>query len=246
MDYERMYTMKKGLFTQGTNYGNAFIKPDKFGPMFDPNDPGGDITPPQGDPTPQGDPVPPAFDPSNLSPEMQAFVDKERTRAAKTAAKNARTQLEGDDEFLTSMRERIEREQNLTVEEKMAARDLEIKQREDAILLRENNLLTVKSLMDGGIASEEADKLASLLTTTDADASTENVENFLALFDKALTTGVEKMKQELLKNGHQLHSSGSNVGGYQAQYDQAKKDKNTAAMIKIKREAFEKEKLVLN
>ena len=187
------------------------------------------------DPTPTPDPAPVAFDPKTLSPEALSYIDQQRTNASKSAAVNAKNKLMKDESFLTSLKEQIEIDQNLTVEEKMRLKELDFVQKAEKLTLRENTLSTTKSLLEHGMTSESADALASLLTTTDADISVKNVDTFTTLFDEALRVSTEKATQDLLQNGHVINTNGNKgSASFQEQYAAATVAKNFSEQIRIK------------
>lgn len=196
-----------------------------------------------GEPNPVVDPVvdPVAFDPKNLSPEMATFLDQERTRASKTAADNARKKLMQDESFRTEIRTELEKSQEMTIEEKMAQKEAALLAQEATLALRENTLVTTKSLLEHGIDGENADALASILTTADKEVSVSNVDTFAKLFDAALTASTEKATQALLQNGNPITTNGTDgAPSYQQQYQSAVTSKNFSEQVRIKTEAASK------
>lgn len=191
---------------------------------------------PSGDPTPEAV----AFDPNNISPEVQKYVDQQRTQASKSAAANARKKLMQDESFREQIQQEIEAAQNLTVEEKIQQREAEIQKKVDELSVRENSLTTTKSLLEHGITGEDADALAQILTTADSEVSVNNVETFTRLFDEAVKASTEKMKQELLQNGHTVTTNGGKgTPSYQDRYNSAKEAGNFSEQIRVKTEAAE-------
>lgn len=194
-----------------------------------------------GDETPVVDPPadPKPFDPSSLSAEAKAYVDKQRTNASKTAAKNAREKLMNDDSFISSIRQRIEEENALSVEEKLQQEKDSLNKRENELLLKENTIVTVGSLMEHGMSKEQADNLATVLTVTDGKISASNVDTFLTIFDDAVKAAVTAREQQLIQNGYNLNQgNSSNAKGIKEQYAEAVNNKDTRAQIRLKREAL--------
>ena len=55
-----------------------------------------------------------------LTPELQAYIDQERTKASKSAYANAEKKLRKDANFINDIRHAIEEEARLSGEEKLA------------------------------------------------------------------------------------------------------------------------------
>lgn len=198
---------------------------------------GGGGTDPNVDSNQNTDPKP--FDPSTLDPEVQRYIDQQRTNASKSAAKNARDKLMKDKSFRDSIAEDVKKQQEKTVEELIQERELEIQQKADEIAVRENKLTTVRSLLDHSITGDDADALASILTSADPELTAKNVDTFTKLFDQALKSSTEKAKQDLLQNGHVVVTNGGKgAATWTEKYAEAKKAGNTMAQVRIKREAL--------
>lgn len=192
----------------------------------------------EGDPNPE-DKEPKPFDPKDLSPEALRYLDQQRTQASKTASEKARAKLESDPEFVRTMRERIEAENNLTLEEKLAEKNKEISEREALINIRDNKITVKEKLITSGISadSEGFEALLETVTTSDQAQSLKNAETIVSIMDKIIKTSVDKAKTELLQGGFNINTGDGKSSSWQQQYDDAKKAGNTALVISLKRKA---------
>ena len=195
---------------------------------------------------PVDDPIP--FDPTTLSPEALAYMtaeaDKRATNASKTAAENAKKKLMVDEEFRSTLKVEIEKNNNLTVQEKMDAqlKDLEASKLDLAVQM---NKLNVKNkLIESGMKLESIADVIDVLVNADPEQSIKNTDAFVKTLETLTSERVEKAKQELLQGGLDLSHGNKGAKGYQEQYTEYVKAGRTADAIAVKQKAFS-EKIVV-
>lgn len=141
-----------------------------------------------------GEPTP--FDPTTLSPEALAWVDRQRTNASKTARKNAKEELLKDPEVLKD----IERRANMTAEEKIKLQEdiLIAKQRE--IALKENSFIVRDAISGLGLDHDAQSYITNLLVKEDADITGKETKLFVDTFDKLVNAKVDAIIKEKYKD----------------------------------------------
>jgi len=211
---------------------NPFMYPDGA-------DAGGDTGASEG--VDQGGEEKKAFDPSALDPEVQKYIDQQRTQASKTARDNARKKLMNDPDFRNNIRDEIQREENLTAEEKLLEQQKLLEESERKLTLRQNKLEAKERLVTSGLTGlDDIDGILDAVTTTDPEITLSNVDGFIEAVEKIVIARVTKEKQALLQNGYEVKTGTKGAKTLQSQYDEAVKNKDTMAKIRIKREAVEK------
>lgn len=207
--------------------------PEPIAPTLDPP-----ATPPTTPPTPPG---PQPLDPANLPPEVQAIIDRERTQASKTARANALKDAATDPQIQAAVRAQLEKEAQMTADDRVAEKERELDQKQVALDIRTNTVAVESMLITNGIEKKAAVELAAALATADETASTAKATAFLTSFKAAVDAQVTTIKNELLANG----GAPNNPGGgqptseeqYQAQYKAATEAGQTAVALSIQRRA---------
>ena len=181
------------------------------------------------------------FDPTTLSPEIQKYIDQQRTNASKTSAENARKKAITDPEIVKSIREQVEKEANQTVEEKNIQREKDLLETEQRLSIRQNKLDAKERLVTSGFNGLESDSILDVIATSDSEITLANTDMLIDAIGTIVAARVAKEKETLLQGGFDVQSGGSDTTKtLQMQYDEAKKNNNTLSKIKIKREAMNK------
>lgn len=181
------------------------------------------------------------FDPKALSPEVQKYIDQQRTTASKTAAENARKKALTDPEIVKSIREQVELEATQTAEEKNIQREKILLETEQKLSIRQNKLDAKERLVTSGFNGLESDSILDVIATSDAEITLANTDMLIEAIGNIVTVRVAKEKETLLQGGFDVQvGNGDTTKTLQSQYDEAKKSNNTLAKIKIKRQAMSK------
>ena len=125
----------------------------------------------------------------DLTPEVQKYIDQERTRASKTATEKALK----DPKLIAIAKAQALAEANMTAEEKMAKMVADIS-------LRENKLDAKDLLRTGGVAEDAIESILDMLVSDNKEQSIANTENFLKNFKSAVDSAVSTKLQTNLKN----------------------------------------------
>jgi len=126
---------------------------------------------------------------SELSPEIQRFIDQERTKASKTARENAVK----DPTVIAKVKQEVEQEATLSAEEKYAKKLSELS-------IYENKLEATEKLRDTGLNGEDISQVIDLLVSSDKDKTLLNTQKFIDVFKLAVEKNVSVKMQENLKN----------------------------------------------
>lgn len=166
--------------------------------------------------------------PEELRASVQSMVDRERSNASITARKNAELALASDEKFLAGLepkiREKIEKENNLTLEQKQQEFQKSLNDRENTIKLKENTLSAKSQLISGGYGLEESDVEEALKLIVDSD---ENVtKSKLDAFIKVLQPMAKKMAQTEINKQLKTYDNPQTKGptGGQTEAEQIKKE----------------------
>jgi len=182
-----------------------------------------------------------AFDPKTLSPEVQKYIDQQRTTASKTAAENARKKALTDPEIVKSIREQVELEATQTAEEKNIQREKILLETEQKLSIRQNKLDAKERLVTSGFNGLESDSILDVIATSNSETTLANTDMLIEAIGNIVTARVAKEKETLLQGGFDVQvGNGDTTKTLQSQYDEAKKNNNTLAKIKIKRQAMSK------
>lgn len=137
-------------------------------------------------------------------PTVQTFTQAELDRRVRQASDTARANA------INEMREQIRAE--LEAEAKMSAEELAKKQLEKerevieaerkANAREKNTLVAERKFVSAkfDVENEEVKSLIHNLVSDDTDKTAKNVEDFLNIYNQALQNGIQKEKEELLKN----------------------------------------------
>lgn len=128
----------------------------------------------------------------DLDPEIQRFIDQERTSASRTSRERALRDAVNDPEIEKAIRERIIREDSMTLDEKLVTR-------EKAIALRENRLEAREKLVEAGLVGDELTDVLELLVTDDLNDTMSRAEIFVTTFNEAVAKATEAKTRELVK-----------------------------------------------
>lgn len=192
------------------------------------------------------------FDPSTLSEEALAYInselDRARTQASKTARKNALKDASDDPDVVAAIRERIEEEARLSVEERLdkqrkelEAQRLTIEQEKQEAAKLHNRFEAKAKLLENGVPKEDIDYYCDLLTTADAEATHAAVDAFVEKFNATIGAVETRIKTEINATTP-TPSNGGDVNGADlvARYETAMKSGDTVSVVAITREAAEK------
>lgn len=180
------------------------------------------------------------IDPDNLPADVQAIIDRERTKASQTARANALKDAAKDPKIQAQVRAALEEEARMTADERVAQKERELEQKQLEIDVRRNTLTVESMLIGDGIEKESAIALAAALATADEKLSTKQAEAFIASFRTAVDTQVTALKNELLANGaapKKGDAAPSTEEQYKAAYKEATEKGDIAQAISIQRRA---------
>jgi len=125
---------------------------------------------------------------SELSPEIQKFIDQQRTKASDTARKNA----VNDPSLREQIRLQAEADAQLTVEQKLELRTAELDK-------RDNELTARKILMNGGLAGEDLEDALLFVVNNDATKTLELSEKYINSMNRRVDTATELKVASLIK-----------------------------------------------
>ena len=149
------------------------------------------------------------FDPSTLSPEALAYVDRERTRASQTARANARKELMKDESFLNEVRQGMQTQVQQTVEEQ---NQMQIKALTRKLAVSEVS----RVLSDANLPSDQLESYVNMFVTDDIDKSVELASNFVSLFNTSLQNAKEAQQISAVQNMTTPQSAVATVSEQQA------------------------------
>lgn len=128
----------------------------------------------------------------DLDPEVQKFVDRERTQASKTAREKAMRDALGNDDIRNAIKAELEAEATLTAEQKLERRNKELD-------LKANRVDAREKLVQGGLVGEDLNEALELVVTEDSEATIAKVNKFLELVNRAVSSETEKLNRESLR-----------------------------------------------
>ena len=180
------------------------------------------------------------FDPSTLSPEAMAWVDRQRTQASQTARANARKDLMKDESFLAEVRNTMQPQVQRTVEEQTNEKITSLTRRLAAS--------EVKSVLTaGGIPADKIQECVDMFAGDDIDESVRKASNFVSMLTTSVQSMVDAQQQQAVRNMPTPQTSATSVSEQQAlqsRLDEARKNTNFRArdvlISSIIREASEK------
>ena len=180
------------------------------------------------------------FDPSTLSPEALAWVDRQRTQASQTARANARRDLMKDESFLNEVRQTMQTQVQQTVEQQMQSQISQLNRR---VATSE----VTRILSGAKIPTEQMPTYIELFVNDDIDASIQKATNFVSAFTTSLQSMQEAQQQSDIRNMTTPPTASNSVSeqqALQARLDEARKNINFRArdvlISSIMREASEK------
>ena len=175
----------------------------------------------------------------DLTPELQAYIDQERTKASKSAYANAEKKLRKDKEFVGSIRSQLEEEARLTGEEKLA-KERELFAQEQAQFKRQRNQFQVERVLGGaGFEAEQIEKFSKFLVHEDEEQTLTQVNDFLTTYRSTFEQQLAVQKKELLK-ATPTPTNGENVSReahYIAMYNKARETGDMTTMARLIRES---------
>lgn len=178
------------------------------------------------------------FDPSTLSPEALAWVDRQRTQASQTARANAKKDLMKDENFLNEVRGNLQPQVQQTVEQQMQTTLNELQM--------ERSQVRVERILNGVVPADQMDFYVGMLASSDIESSVARATDFVNNFNNTIQTRVSQMQQQAVQSMPTPQVGGSQITEQerlQSAFDQAKKDtspKKGIIMSSIMREAQEK------
>lgn len=160
------------------------------------------------------------FDPSTLSPEIMAWVDRQRTQASQTAYQNATEKLKKDDNFINDIRKQLEDEAKLSAEEKLRIERDKLESERKSIAMEKNTVKALRKLVSEGITQEDAEEILGMLVTSDETETMERVDKYVTKFNRLLDARLTAEKAELLKGMTQPSSTSTSNEMTQAKFDE--------------------------
>lgn len=129
----------------------------------------------------------------DLDDSIKRFIDQERTNASRTAREKALKEAVDNPEIVTAITERITREQNMTLDEKVT-------ERERAVALRENSLEAREKLLEAGLVGEDLTEVLTLIVDENLDSTLNRAQIFVEKFNDAVTRATEAKTKELVQS----------------------------------------------
>lgn len=160
------------------------------------------------------------FDPSTLSAEALAWVDRQRTQASQTARANARKDLLKDEKFLNEVRSNMQPQVQQTVEQQMQAQM-------SAMSKRLSTSEVSRILTNGGIPNNQLDAYVEMFASEDIDSSIQRATNFVSTFNTTLQSMRDVQQQQAIQNMTTPHTSSVSVSEQQtlqSRLDEARKN----------------------
>lgn len=180
------------------------------------------------------------FDPSTLSPEAMAWVDRQRTQASQTARANARKDLMKDETFLAEIRNAMQPQVQKTMEEQMHDQIESLNKR-----LAQSEVKGI--LTSAGIPAEQIQNYVDLFADGDIDGSIQRTNNFVSVFKTSVQSMMDAQHQQAVREMPTPQTSATSVSeqqALQARLDEARKNTNfrtrDVLISSIMREASEK------
>lgn len=126
----------------------------------------------------------------DLDDDVKRLIDKERTKASKTARQNAFK----DPQFRESIKAQLEKEAQMSAEEKLRAK-------EESIMRKTSELSAREYLMkNGNLFGDDLEDALDFVVTTDVDATLEKSQKYVSTLQKMINSATEKKVQDLIKN----------------------------------------------
>lgn len=180
------------------------------------------------------------FDPSSLSPEAMAWVDRQRTQAAQTARENTRKNLLKDESFLAEVRQSMQPQVQQTIEQQMQGQISDLNKR---LAVSE----VTRILSGANIPNDQMSTYVELFADEDIDKSIGRATNFVSAFTTSLKAYKDAQQQQAVQNMTTPQTAVTSVSeqqALQARLDEARKNTNPRVrdvyVSSIIREASEK------
>lgn len=133
--------------------------------------------------------------------EIQADIDRERTRAARTAAKNALRDAEAD--FNERLQAALEEERAKLEADEQGKLEIERKAIEKArteLAAERKTLKATKKLVSAGFSDEEVETLMPMFVAVDDKSLDAAIDNFVKISEARVKHQVDRVKESLLDN----------------------------------------------
>ena len=129
----------------------------------------------------------------DLAPNIQKFVDRERTKASTTARDKALRDALHNPDIQKAIKTELEAEATLTAEQKLERRSKELD-------LKSNKVDAREKLVAGGLVGEDLNEALEIVVSDDPVTTQARVDKFLNVIKKAVTSESERSKRESLRN----------------------------------------------
>lgn len=125
-----------------------------------------------------------------LDDNIKKFIDRERTKASKTAREHALK----DPKIREKLRSELEAEAKLTAEQKL--------QIEMEKVSRKTNELTAREYLmkNGNLSGDDLDTALTFVVSTDEAETLSKVESYVTSLQKIINSATEKKVQEIMKS----------------------------------------------
>lgn len=194
-----------------------------------------------------------AFDPSTLSPEAQAWFEKEKERyadsrvtgAVKTTEQRVKTEMLNDQSLREQIRKEVELEANLSAEDKIRLERQKVDNELKNLKKESNAFLVKKELLSYGFDEKAIETLTGLVVTEDKDTTMAKLQELTSTFNTTLTARVEREKLALLEQAGSIPPAGGNPtqsekADYLASFLKAKASNDGVTASRILRESQSK------
>lgn len=129
----------------------------------------------------------------DLDDDTKKLVDRERTKASKTAREKAMREAKDDPDIRKAIRAELEAEAKLSAEERVEKTLKEIS-------LRENRLDAREKLVTAGLVGDALSEMLEILVTADREGTIARVDKFLEVYNTSVASTVDTKLRENVKN----------------------------------------------
>lgn len=129
----------------------------------------------------------------DLTPEVRSFLDRERTRASKTARENALREAVSDPTVVEAIKTKLEEEARKSAEEKLL-------EREQALTAKENRIQAKEMFSNANISSEIVESLLDISLGSDIESTKTRTQKIIDSLNSIQNKTKESVETELKKN----------------------------------------------
>lgn len=140
--------------------------------------------------------------PEENQKEVMSLIDKERTKASKSATENARAKFLQDEsiykELEPKFKEKFEKEAQMSAEDKYAQREKELEERTNKLQFDENSILVKKTFVEKGLNDDYFEKSKDFIVSSNKEQTKTNLDKFFSILDPMANEMAGKQIKEKL------------------------------------------------